>query len=152
MTDEEELNLKREEDDKLDEEGDRLFLVRLGRLALFMTIGTPAFILPGFAAWRALETYCQDGGEKPFFWNNFGWLLLNDLYVVGVFGALCALIYLGGGKRGLKLCGVPYLFSGKGKVTEDLVIFLTVAYLSTFYIIFVGIGMFGNTVYVSFIK
>ena len=150
MTDAEELKLKREEKEKLDEEGDRLFLVRLGRLALSITIGTPAFILPGFAAWRALETYCQDGGEKPFFWNNFGWLLLNDLYVVGVFGALYALIYLGGGNRGLKLCGVTDLFSGKE--TADSVILLTVAYLSTFYIIFVGIGMFGNTVYVSFIK
>jgi hypothetical protein len=111
MTDEEELNLKREENRKLDEEGDRLFFVRLGRFALVVNFITPFVILPGFAVWRALETHFDAAWSKPFFWNNLGWLLLRDLYAVGAFGIICSVIYLAGGERGWKLCGLPNIFS-----------------------------------------
>ena len=120
MTNEEELKLKREESEKLDEEGDRLFFVRLGRVALIISVLTPFVILPGFAAWRALEVYYQtlvgpslSLFEKPFFWNNYGWLLLSDLYAVGAFGILLILVYLVGGTRGLKLCWFPDFFLEK---------------------------------------
>jgi len=159
MTNEEELKLKREESEKLDEEGDRLFFVRLGRVALIMSVLTPLVILPGFAAWRALEVYYQtlvgpalSFFEKPFFWNNYGWLLLSDLYAVGAFGILLVLVYLVGGTRGLKLCWFPDFFSGTTEPDPGLA--LGVIALSTIilYAVFVGVGIFCITMYVSFIK
>jgi hypothetical protein len=143
MTTEEELKLKREEYEKLDEEGDRLFFVRLGRVAVATSFLVPLVVLPGFAAWRALEVYCQTMFEKPFFWNNYGWLLLSDLYAVGAFGTLFVLIYLVGGTRGLKLCWIWNTSSGKDpKPGPDLwlIAFATAIVTIIPYAFFVGAG------------
>jgi len=159
MTNEEELKLKREESEKLDEEGDRLFFVRLGRVALIISVLTPFVILPGFAAWRALEVYYQalvgpslSLFEKPFFWNNYGWLLLSDLYAVGAFGILLILVYLVGGTRGLKLCWFPDFFSGKTDPDPGLSLGVIAFSTIILYALFVGVGMFCISMYVSFIK
>jgi hypothetical protein len=151
MTDEEELKLKWEENKKLDEEGDRLFFVRLGRFALVVNVFiTPFLILPGFAAWRALEAH-DLAWSKPFFWNNLGWLLLSDLYAAGVFGIICAFIYLAGGTRGWKLCGVTDIFSESA--TEGTLMFWLSAFGLIFpYVFIVWVGMVCNSVYVMWIK
>jgi hypothetical protein len=158
MTDEEELKLKREENEKLNEEGDRLFFVRLGRVALIISLLTPTVILPGFAAWRALEVYCQSlvgpalsFFEKPFFWNNYVWLLLSDLYAVGAFGILFILVYLTGGTRGLKLCWFWDVFSGK-QPDPGLLFWLIAFATIACYAIFVLVGIFCITFYVAWIK
>lgn len=86
---------------KLREEGDRLFFVRLGRFALVAVGSASVVFLPGIALWRTFE---QDYPPRHF-WSNLGWLLLGDLYAIGALAIVCALIYLAGGTRGLKLCG-----------------------------------------------
>jgi hypothetical protein len=148
MTDEKE-KLKREENKKLDEEGDRLFFVRLGRFALLVNFITPFLILPGLAAWRALETHFDTFVSKPFFWNNLGWLLLRDLYAVGAFGIICAVIYLAGGARGLKLCGLDDFFS----TTEGTLMFWLLVFFLIFpYALFVFVGIGCNGIYEMWIK
>ena len=98
----EELKKKRDEAFlKLQEEGDRLFFVRLGRFALVAVASASVVFLPGVALWRTLE---QDYPNSHF-WSNLGWLLLGDLYAIGALVIVCVLIYLAGGSRGLKLCG-----------------------------------------------
>ena len=151
MTNEEELKLKREENEKLDEEGDRLFFVRLGRVAVMTSYLVPLVVLPGFAAWRALEVYSQTMFEKPFFWNNYGLLLLSDLYAVGAFVILFVLVYLVGGTRGLKLCWIGNMDFSKDPdpgLALGLIAFATIF----LYAIFVGVGIFCISMYVSFIK
>lgn len=144
MTNEEELKLKREENEKLDAEGDRLFFVRLGRVAVMISGLTPLIVLPGFAAWRAVEDYFPTMGEKPFFWVNYLWLLLSDFYAVGAFGILFVLIYLVGGTRGLKLCWIWSTASGKdSKSTPDFWVIALIAAFVTFvpYAFFVMMGI-----------
>ena len=144
MDNEEKLRLKREENEKLDAEGDRLFFVRLGRVAVATSLLTPLVVLPGFAAWRAVEEYSQTFGEKPFFWKSYGWLLLSDLYAVGAFGILFVLIYLVGGTRGLKLCWIWNATSGEdSKPDPDFWLYALAAFIGTFlpYALFVGAGM-----------
>lgn len=151
MTNEEELKSKREENEKLDAEGDSLFFVRLGRVALIISLLAPIVVLPGFAAWRALETYSQTFFEKPFFWINYGWLLLSDLYAVGAFVALFVLVYLVGGKRGLKLCWFPDFFSGKEE--DPGCLFGSIAFATIFfYAVCVGVGIACCSLYFLWIK
>ena len=152
MTNEEELKLKREENKKLDEEGDRLFFVRLGRFLLVMNFLTPYLILPGFAVWRALETHFDSAWSKPFFWNNLGWLLLRDLYAVGALGIICSVIYLAGGARGWKLCGLPDIFSKTSTGETDFPFWFFVFMLVFPYAIFVFLGMGCNAFYEIWFK
>lgn len=155
MTNEEELRLKREEEEKLDAEGDRLFFVRLGRVAVATSGLTPLVVLPGFAAWRAVEEFSQTFGEKPFFLKNYGWLLLSDLYAVGAFGILFVLIYLVGGTRGLKLCWIWKTASGEdSKPGPDFWLIALATFIGTFfpYAFFVGTGMACRAFYHLVIK
>ena len=105
----EELKKKGEERLKLREEGDRLFFVRLGRFALVAVCSASVVFLPGIALWRTFE---QDYPPSHF-WSNLGWLLLCDLYAIGALAIVCALIYLAGGTRGLKLCGADECMEDK---------------------------------------
>ena len=102
----EELKKKREEKLKIREECDRHFFSRLGRFALASIFLANLLILPIIASWRTFE---QDFPNK-FFWTNFGWLLLGDLCGLGVLVIVCAVIYLAGGSRAMKLCGADELF------------------------------------------
>jgi hypothetical protein len=155
MTNEEELKLKREENEKLDAEGDRLFFVRLGRVAVIVSFLVPFVVLPGFAAWRAVEEYYQTTGAKPFFWVNYLWLLLRDLYAVGAFGILFVLIYIVGGTRGLKLCWIWSRASGEdSKPSPDFWAIPLIAAIVTFvpYAFFVGVGIGSHAFYYLLIK
>ena len=153
MTNDEELKRKWEERKKLDEEGDRLFFVRLGRFAIAVNFLTPAVILPGFAAWRALETHFDASWSKPFFWNNLGWLLLRDLYAVGAFGIIYSVIYLAGGCRGWKLCGLGDIFSqSESGEMPPFWPLLLVFFAVVPYALFVFVGMACNAFYEVVIK
>lgn len=106
----EELKKKREEKLKIREECDRYFFCRLGRFALASCLFASLLILPVIASWRTFE---QDL-PKDFFWKNFGLLLLGDLYVFGALLIVWAIVYLAGGSRGTKLCGIDELVEDDG--------------------------------------
>lgn len=137
---EEDIKKKREENLKIEEEADRFFFIRLGRLALIVNCVTPFLILPGLAAWRVLE----QPSPRQYFLSNLGWLLLADLYSIGTLGIICAAIYLLGGSKGWRLCGLDGLqdlLFGKGDAGGGCAFWFTIFLLIFPYIVIVGVGI-----------
>jgi hypothetical protein len=109
----EERSLRVEEQQKLQEEGDRIFLVRLGRLAC-NAIVLALVVLVIFSSWMTLWSlfdYCREFDVCPnyfyflkaFFWDNLVFLILGEMYVFGAFLLLISSVYLFGGQRFMKL-------------------------------------------------
>lgn len=136
----EELKKRAEEFLKLQEEGDRLFFVRLGRFALTAIGLASVVILPGIAIWRVFE---QDVPTEHF-WSNLGWLLLGNLYAFGALLIVYAIIYLAGGSRGLKLCGSDAIMDGSERP-------LFLAYPAAGCLLFGLLYSFGNATHILYL-
>lgn len=133
---------------KIEEEADRIFLVRFVRLALISVILIALVVLPGVAAWRALDPFFAPL-SRTMFLNNLGWLLLYELYNVGLFCLLFSLTYLFGGSKALKLCGleIDEWTSGEDKASFGCLVLCPILV----YLMFVGLGNVVADVY-SWIK